>query len=65
MRRGFAPTSRDVAQRAAARGLDPMMRWMWSVASIAVRRDIGAIGIVVWFSSSDGARGWQCALKGN
>lgn len=43
MRRGFAPTSRDFVHLAAANGLDPIMRWICDVESIAVRRDVGAI----------------------
>lgn len=43
MRIGTAPTSRDFAHRAAARGLEPMIRWICEVESIDVRRDIGAI----------------------
>ena len=43
MRRGFAPTSRDFAHRAAANGFDPTMRWICNVESIAVRSDTGVM----------------------
>ena len=38
---GLAPASIDFAQRALARGLDPMMRWTWSVESTDVSNDGG------------------------
>lgn len=37
---GVAPTSRDLAHRAAASALVPIIRWTCDVASIEVRRDV-------------------------
>jgi len=43
MRRGFAPTSRDLAHLAAANGLEPTTRWTCDVESMDVRSDICAM----------------------
>lgn len=44
MRIGFAPAVRDWVVRVAARGPVPRMRWMWSLLSIAVRREVWYAG---------------------
>lgn len=49
MRMGFAPAAREDDARAAARGLEPRMRWTCPAQCWAVRRDaiVGVCSIVV------------------